>query len=326
MNVRRILTRLGIRVAEERRGELWARCPNTSHESESEEKWSINGKTGKHSCFSCGFGGSIQSLVATLLGFGGDWDGGAIQAAEWLAGEAEAEPKRELPPGFEVESTVGARIPFRLPGGVVVAPVASWPEPPRQYLVGYGEKERGIPEEQVDRWGFGYAAGGRLSGRIVVVVRDQYGTPSNYMARSFLGAGGKKKYLFPSKEEGADFDVVFGEEHWPRQVADRGTVLVAEGALKALALERAAGLPVAALGGSRVRPLHALKLSTFERVVYVRDGGSAGEEAWLDVRANLGRHAGLSCVDLPPGEDADSLAKKDQGALRDALAPHLRHL
>ena len=321
MNVRRILGRLGISVAEEKRGELWARCPNSSHESESTDNWSINAKHGRHRCFSCGFGGSLSGLVAGVLGFSDEWDGGSTQAAEWLASEAEAEPKRELPPSFEVESRVGAVRLFRLPEGVEVAPLANWPDPPRRYVL----EERAIPAEQAERWGFGYAAGGRLSGRIVIVVRDSYGAAANYMARSFLG-GGKKKYLFPSKEEGADFDAIFGEEHWPAQRADRGTVLVAEGALKALALERVSGLPVAALGGSRVRPLHAMKLSTFERVVYVRDSGDAGTEAWLDVRASLGRHVQVSCVSLPEGEDADSLAKKNRAMLEEILAPHLaRH-
>jgi hypothetical protein len=138
------------------------------------------------------------------------------------------------------------------------------------------------------------------------------------MARSFLGVG--KKYLYPSRVERPDMDVIFGEERWPPR-AGRDAVLVAEGALKALALERVSGgLPVAALGGSRVRPLHALKLSTFGRVVYVRDGGEPGLQAWLDVRACLGRHAGLSLVELPAGEDADSLALRDAPELARRLA------
>ena len=317
VNVRRVLGRLGITVAEERRGELWARCPNRSHESESTDNWSINTKTGRHSCFVCGTRGSVEGLVAVVLGLTGEWDGGATSAAEWLAGEAEAEPKEELPPRFEVESRVGVVRLFRLPFEVVVAPLGDWPEPPRRYLL----KERGIPASQVDRWGFGYAAGGKLAGRVVIVIRDGEGVPANYMARSFSGSG--RKYLYAAKEERADFDVMFGEEHWPVQRADRGIVLVAEGALKAIALERVSGLPVAALGGNRVRPLHAVKLSTFRRVVYVRDAGEAGEEAWLDVLAALGRHSEVAGVSLPTEEDADALARRDVTALREALAPHL---
>ena len=318
MNARRILSRLGIAVIEEVRGELWALCPSPKH-GDRNPSWSMNSRTGRHSCLSCGFGGTLPRLAAELLGFEGEWDGGAQSVAEWLAGEAAAEPKRELPPRFDVESRVGASVPFRLPEGVIVEPPREWPDPPRRYVV----EERGIPERQAERWGLGYAAGGRLRGRIAIVVRDGSGRAASYMARSFSGAA--KKYLYPAKEERADHDVMFGEEHWPAQRADRRTILVAEGALKAMALERVSGLPVAALGGSRLRPLHSMKLATFGRVVYVRDGGEAGEEAWEDVRANLSRHSELSSVELPEGEDADSLAKRDEGELRARLAPHLRH-
>ena len=329
VDVRRVLGRLGVVVAEEKRGELWARCPNVEHESDAEDKWSINARTGRHSCFVCGYGGTIQSLVIYVLGLGGgdEWDGGASAAAEWLAREEGAQPARELPPRFEIQSRVGARRAFALPEGVVIEPVREWQEEPRKYLL----EDRAVPAWQAERWGIGYAENGKLRNRLVIVVRDGSGVVRNYMARDFTKCS-PRKYLYPSKEEGADYDAVFGEQHWPVR-ADREVALVAEGALKALALERVAAecvprpppFGIAALGGSRVRPMHAVRLSTFGRVVYVRDGGEAGARAWEDVRAQLGRHSVVSCVELPEGHDADSLAKEDPGAISALLAPHVRH-
>jgi Toprim domain len=50
-----------------RNGELCAICPNPQH-ADSKPSWSINLETGKHHCFSCGFGGSFQWLVQICRG------------------------------------------------------------------------------------------------------------------------------------------------------------------------------------------------------------------------------------------------------------------
>jgi DNA primase len=47
--------------------ELTALCPNPQH-ADSSPSWSINLDTGKHHCFSCGFGGSFQWLVQIMRG------------------------------------------------------------------------------------------------------------------------------------------------------------------------------------------------------------------------------------------------------------------
>lgn len=47
--------------------ELTALCPNPQHD-DSSPSWSINLNTGKHHCFSCGFGGSFQWLVQIMRG------------------------------------------------------------------------------------------------------------------------------------------------------------------------------------------------------------------------------------------------------------------
>lgn len=62
------LEELGIRVHEVRGDEVWAWCPNDDHEERRPTHWSINSQTGDHLCFSCGYAGTMEMLVADKLG------------------------------------------------------------------------------------------------------------------------------------------------------------------------------------------------------------------------------------------------------------------
>ena len=106
-------------------------------------------------------------------------------------------------------------------------------------------------------------------------------------------------------------------------------MVVCEGAFNALAVERvwpgaedreaahAWGLPaVAAIGGSVLRPMHALKLAAFREVLVLTDPDHAGEKVALELAGALGRHVVVKRVTLAPGTDADSIPGED---LRRAL-------
>lgn len=65
-DVRAVLDRLGIEVLKDRDTELLALCP--AHEArtghpDTNPSWWINSETGAHLCFSCGYKGSITSLI-----------------------------------------------------------------------------------------------------------------------------------------------------------------------------------------------------------------------------------------------------------------------
>lgn len=64
MEIEGLLKELGIeyKIMED---EAFARCP--SHFPDRHPSWSVNLKTGVHHCFSCGYGGNLASLVATVL-------------------------------------------------------------------------------------------------------------------------------------------------------------------------------------------------------------------------------------------------------------------
>lgn len=295
-DVAAVLGRLGIEAR--RRGrELHARCPNREHEDK-HPSWRIRDdehdrRHALHNCFGCGFGGSLNDLVMHVRGL--SW----AEAEAWLEGAA-ADDARPTPAVVELRLRPPPSRSFELPEGVEVALLDRWPGSARAYAV-----ERGITAEQVDRWGIGYAAEGRLRGRIVFVKRDAAVMVGGYSARTFVG--GSRKYLEPEQWE-RPRSVMFGEEHWPPP-DERGRLYVVEGAINALAIERALpGAHVGATVGSELTPMAALKLAGWRELVLVTDPDKAGDRLAADIGVKLGRHGvAVRRVRLPEGQDAATM-------------------
>lgn len=301
IDVPRVLGRLGIEAR--RVGKEWlARCPNPGHEDR-HPSWGIRDEPGSdrhslHNCLSCGYAGAVVDLVMLVVGL--DY----AAAREWLAGD---DVGVAPPSGVELIVRQPRRI-FRLPVGVDVRPLAEWVPSARAYAEG-----RGVTAAQVDRWGLGYAAAGVLEGRVVFVKRTRGGEVAGYSARTFVGA--PRRYLEPSGREGAVMSVLFGEQHWPEHAG--GVVVVVEGAINALAVERAwPGVSVATTSGSMLHPSVPWKLMRFGEVVVLTDPDAAGDKLGGQLEASLARHVRLRRVRLPEGEDAASLGLD---ALRAAL-------
>jgi DNA primase len=198
---------------------------------------------------------------------------------------------------------------------VIFGNLSEWPDAPREYA-----RARHLIE-QVDRWGIGYAEAGQLAGRIVIPYRDLYGVPHGYTARTFTDS--PIRYKEPREDEHPNRAAMFGEQHWLDVDTDEETVIVCEGALNALAVERALTVPgeyypaVAATAGSALRPAHALKLAQFSRVVVLTDPDRAGDKMAGHLQDALVRHSEVIRVRLPQKEDPDSIERE---ALREALA------
>jgi len=292
-----LLTRLGIDAVQ--KGEhWWARCP--FHE-DSKPSWRIRDQAdhpmhGKHHCFACEGGGSAVWLVMHMLGME------ARPASTWIASGKQVEAKVKL--DLQVVMRARKSYGFELPPGAVVAPFDRWPAIAHNYAI-----ERNLTEYQVDRWGLGYAREGRLRGRLVIPIRDGLGRLRSYTARSWGNAD--RKYLEPRTEEGADKTAVFGEEHWPE---DRDSVVLCEGALNALAVERAIlmterPIEVAALEGSQFLPGHVMRVGTFPRIYVAADPDKAGDKLRLALRG-LSRWCELKQLVFPHGFDACDVEKK----------------
>lgn len=312
VDVARVLARLGIETKRQGR-ELWARCP--FHE-EADASWRIKDdpRHEHHAIWQC-FGscpegarsGSIVVLVRRLLDLESRDD-----AWRWIR---EGGVERPLPPARAVEIVVrGVRAGLTLPDGVIVAPVAAWVSTARRYL-----ETRGVSPEQAERWELGYAAQGLLAGRIVIPIRDREGKLLSYTARTYVGSA--RKFREPDKADGADKGSVFGERRWPPP-GERRLVVVTEAAFDALAVERATGAHVGGVFGSELLPGHVARLGTFDEIVIASDPDDAGSKLAGQIRAQLGRWRKVRRAVLPPGVDADALAReapeKLAAAVRDA--------
>lgn len=307
MNVEAVLRRLG--VEGRRFGEhLVATCP--FHE-DTKPSWRIclsGDRAGLHHCFSCGEGGNLVHLVQQVRGY-------ATRAAarSWLdehGGQVDARDLEVPMAGIRIVSESKRRA-FRMAPGVTEGePFDEWPTAMRRYV-----ESRGITSGQVARWGIGYALAGRLKGRIVIPIRDGAGKLRSYVARLAFEEQGATRFLYPREEEGGDNEATFGEERW----GDARVLVVTEGAIKSLAVERAFPEAAhAALGGSELRAMAAIRFARFPRVIALTDSDAAGEKARAQLTGALARHVELRHARLPEGKDADKVSVQE---LRAMVAP-----
>ncbi len=298
IDLRDALVRLGIEVTEVSPVRLEGRCPSGTHPDKN-PSWSVmtdRGRHGLHFCQSCKFGGSFVDLVMHVL------DIGYPAAREWLSALGDDSAER-VPPTEVVFEVLSARRPeFRLPSDVVFAEFGKWPASIRSYVL-----SRGIAPEQVLRWQLGYAVTGRLAGRVVFVTRDGNGRPANYAARAVVDDI-KKRYINAHSREHPDLSIFFGEDKWPGLDAPRTCVVVTEGAINGLAVERVFPGPLAGLSGSNVTASHISKLATFDMVIVATDNDKAGLAAAELIESGLDRtDTATMRLDLPKGVDAQKM-------------------
>jgi DNA primase len=304
-----VLKKLGMELGELKGERQFARCP--FHAPDKNPSWFVRlrgERRGQHYCFACKSGGTLIGLVEQVLKTGPE------AAREFLNRCAyEEEPIPEVPALTVRVEVISMTKKLRVPPEAIFEPFERWVSPAKRYA-----EQRGLTAKQVERWGIGYAVHGPLQGRIIIPVYDAMGKFSNYMARDFTGVA-KARYMYPAGAEEPDLDALFGEAHWDH--GQRVELFVTEGALNALAIERA--LPwippahVAALGGSTVRPAHIARFGLFKRVAIVTDPDHAGDMAALQLDAALARTMSVRRVRLREGTDAASVPEEE---LRAALA------
>jgi hypothetical protein len=323
VDVPMLLRQLEIEADDRDGEELWAACPLPAH-AEEKASWSIRNdpgadRNGVWHCFGCQESGNAAQLVMHLVQpkdvLTGEVNYGA--AVDWLLAHGHAPDQGRAMVGVRCVVIGLARPPGTLlmPYGVDFPRLEDWATPPRRYLQG-----RGVPGWQVQRWGIGYAAVGELAGRIVFPLRARGGRLLNYHARAF--DGNERRYMYPSTEDGPDLDAVFGEEHWEPGYEENRMLVVCEGVLDALAVERAtwAGpISIAAIGGSALRPGQLGKLARFGTILVATDNDRAGNHAAIELRNALGSTRKLKRVIFPERMDAASMTRSElQEVLRDA--------
>ena len=292
-----LLRRLGI-VAE-RDGDQWrAPCPSPVHDDE-DPSWSMvdapgTFRHGSHYCFGCALRGGPWELAAAV------WRVTVSEAGSRMGFSGEGGPPR-LGHGRRSGASLVRRQMWLPPGVVVPTTLPQWPSRFLDYLTG-----RDVTEDQVLRWGVGFAMSGKLRGRVVFPVRDFNGRLVNYSARAVGHA--EVRYLTAPTSSGARPGTsVFGAH----MVAGDADVTVGEGTFQTLALERAGWPNPVGLLGSKLPPAKILQLSRFRRVWVATDPDGAGAGA-SRVIASLGRRAEVIRVPLEESPDDMPVAKLRQ--------------
>lgn len=314
VDAERLLEAIGAERVERRgRKALWACCPLPDHD-DAEPSFELLDDPGedRHAfwrCYGCHRGGGPVGLVRQALELG------AREARELLAKLATGRvPLAELTP--EVEVVVDDRLgPTTLPPSFCAEPLERWPTPLKRYAEG-----RGLTAAQVERWGIGYALGGKLAMRVVIPIRDEAGRLLSYTARTAVGDAAR--YLSASaRRERRRRGAVFGRQHWPRPGAGRDRLLLCEGALDALACERAGAPHIAALDGSALAAPTAELLASWRRLVVLADVDPAGEGAVAELLAQRSLRARIERAQLPGGLDPADAWQRCPEALRAVAAP-----
>lgn len=313
VDIEKLLLALGI--AAKRNGREWAAlCPLPGH-VDTKASWSIHDQDGHpnhglHHCFSCNQGGGVLSLTVDVLGFETRDDARAWLERNGITSIPDI-PQEVVDQERGRDSLMGGE-ELRVPPGVRFDPIEKWVTAARDYALDPRPQGRGLAGFQVARWGLGYAVDGRMGGRLFIPTRDEQGRLVSYTARTYRNHDAR--YLNPTKEEHASTDAIFGAERWG-PVPGRELLVLCEGALNALAVERALWVDpqhpakIGALGGSNVTPMVLAALSTFQRVIVLTDADAAGDTAAMKVLAALARWRDVRRVRLPGGQDIDDLPR-----------------
>lgn len=295
-----VMTALRIEIAKKRGRRAWALCPfHDDHSADNFFVRTAGDHAGTYHCFACKIGGSLIDLVMKIRSV--DYKTAKAFVAQSGKGY---EPPRARVRIVERPSFL-SRKKFMLPRECILdEPLEQWPTLAKRYAI-----KRDITQDEITRYGLGYAVDARLAGRIIFPVRVGPGAqPAGYSARSFCGAD--RKYLMPHDTEEADLDAMFGEHLWP-EPEERDVICVTEGAINALACARATDFDASAISGSHVRPGHVIKLATFKNVVLLTDPDAAGDKAARSFKSALGRRVNAVRVQLPKGKDAADMTLND---------------
>ena len=291
-----ILRALDIEVVRVRGRRAWALCIfHEDHEASNFFVRTQGERAGSFHCFACKAGGTLAELVMHVRSV----DHSAARAFIATSGKDFRPPA--LAARVVERPALRMRPAFELPRECIMGkPLDTWTPLARRYAV-----KRSITQDEVARYGLGYAVDARLAGRIIFPVRvGPKAVAVGYSARSFAGA--ERRYLTPHESENADLDALFGEHLWPAP-EQREAICVTEGAINALACVRASNVHASSISGSDVRAGHVIKLATFKIVVVLTDSDAAGNAAATKFRMMLGHRVNLIRGVFPPGMDADDL-------------------
>lgn len=252
-----------------RPNEIWVCCPFCVEKGKSpdtEYKLGVNVKTGLAHCFRCGwksFGeNTFRKLKLAKRGPAVDFE------------EEKREKETGLPEGYvRLDPKHDKEEDLRIP----------W-----LYL-----RKRGVNLNQVRRKRVGTCISGRYEGRIIFPVWDEHWELTGFVGR--LYTRGEPKY-----KNSVGIGRVWYGSHMLPKTHDSHQIILTEGIMDALAVERATNEIALASLGVEVTDDQETQLDRFKNIVVFLDRDMGGVWRGLDLAARLQEHGRSLLIALPP--------------------------
>lgn len=298
--VDRILMRLDVHVLNIRGDEILGLCPG--HEARTGQmdhnpSWSINAETGIHHCFSCGFKGSILTLIAEMLEMHTKWGKLDVDAAKsWLRNNTEVDLDLI---NKQLSEMRDAYVALPKPVEMSEARLAVYTTPPEWAL-----DERGLTAEACATYGVKWNEP-ELSW--ITPIRSEAGKLMGWQEK------GQTNRIFRNRPAGvAKSTSLFGLDAF-----DGGTMIVVESPLDAVRLKSVGIDGGVATYGAIISDDQLALMRKSERLIFALDNARvdpAGKKALEDMLVRT-RAQGMECwffnYNLTDAKDPGDMSAKE---------------
>lgn len=283
-DVHQVLLRLGIDTAH-RGKENVGLCPmhlERTGKQDHNPSWSVNSYTGVHHCFSCGYKGTLLTLVAEVLEFKTEWDRLDLEAAkQWLQSNVEVDLDLLV---AELEKMRETYITLPKPVEMSEARLALFTTPPQWAL-----DARGLRESDSNRCGILWDP---KQENWISTIRNAH----SYTLMGWQEKGQKTRYFRNRPTGVAKSSTLFAIDKW-----DGITMIVVESPLDVPKLMQSPDVENMQFGvatyGAAVSEAQFSLFRAAERLIFAFDNArldAAGEKAAKDLLART-KKEGMEC-------------------------------
>lgn len=271
------LLRLGIEV-NQRNNELLGLCPmhlERTGRPDSNPSWSMNVETGVHHCFSCGYKGTLLTLVAEIKEFTTTWGRLDFDSAkEWLRSNIEV--NFELL-AKQLEEAKNSYVAVQRPIEMSEARLAVFTSPPQWAL-----DARGLTKEACALHSVLWDA--RKEGWITPIRNSE-----NKKLMGWQEKGQRNRY-FRNRPTGVQKSkTLFGLDVW-----EGGTMIIVESPLDTVKLSSLGIKGGISTFGASISDEQFSLMRMADKLIFAFDNDAAGKAANLDVLARI-RSGGMEC-------------------------------
>jgi DNA primase len=296
-----VLITLGI-DATQRGDEFTALCPmhlERTGKEDTRPSWSINEESGVHHCFSCGYKGTLLTLVAELKEFTTTWGNLDFDAAkDWLRGNIEV--------NFEylarqLEEARNSYVPIPAPVAMSEARLAVFDNIPPEWAL----SARGLTEDGCVLYGVKWNA---ATNSWITPIRN----PKDFKLMGWQEKSQTQR-LFRNRPTGvAKSKTLFGIDRFKG-----GTMIVVESPLDAVKLGSFGIAGGVSTFGASVSNEQIQIMKSADKLIIAMDNDAAGKKASLDLLERT-RKEGMECWFL----NYQGLEVKDIGDMDEHLVQY----